>query len=183
MVQDAKLVKSLTDTLAAKLSREELYFVEMVRAGIFLSDAFAKAFPLNKSVQRSNKSAIAVQANRTMAKAHVSAYVDMLNQTREKASGLYSALSRADKRAKIAECVATCEDWDTVLRAIDLDNSMSGDRAPKTTVSLTPSVAIADRVMSAFASRPDAPALKDAAPVIDLAPPSEPQASQVTPSV
>lgn len=149
--EDAKLAVAADASLAAKLSPSELIFCDLISRGLNLNSAFAKACPQSLSVRRNNSQAISVSAGRMVRRPHVKAYLGQLRQP----SVFTTFLTRDHKRAKLAEIVATCSDVGIVLRAIDLDNDMSGDRAPKTSVSLSPSLAVADRLLAWMAARPD----------------------------
>lgn len=153
---DAKLAQAESSTTASKLTPSEILFADLVSRGAKLFEAFVKSHPQSKSVQARNQQAISVAANRVLNRPHVKAYLETLRQP----SVVSALLTREAKRAKLAELVQTCPDPAIVLRAIDIDNDMAGDRAPKTSVSLSPSLAIADKLLTNLASKPELPAPK-----------------------
>jgi hypothetical protein len=109
--------------LAASLTEGQRTFANEVAAGAKLSDAYRKAYNT-----KANPKILCSKASHARTHPKIAAYIEALIAQQEKTR----FLTRESKRQRLAKIVADGKARNgDVIRAIEVDNVMTGDNAPQ----------------------------------------------------
>lgn len=140
-------------TISSPKTAQKQLFAELLNNGYNQLQAFRKAFPAS----RMKDNGASVAAHRLTKDQTV---IDRLTKLRSGELSVQPVLSgcldRDHKRSILSTLIADAGTEPMVrLRAIEIDNRMAGHEAPRATVTLSPSLAIADSILQRFASQGD----------------------------
>jgi len=165
---DKEVAKAEKTTKAHKLTPAQIYFAELITHGHNSTEAFVKSHPQSKSVLTNNRNACAVAANKLKHSPPLLSYIKSLTRSPIDSKTLQTALSRDSKRAILSEIIQSSSfDPMVRLRAMEIDNKLAGHEAPRATVSLSPSVSMADKVLQSFAQIGEEKGERNVTPIME----------------